>query len=129
MKYARLSPITPPNCSPHVSATNTSPFCNMSMTVWWFSRTGVFALQAAESTSAMSGRVGIICSVTARPISFFSECKICQPASHWLRYPCWLSPSASSADMSFSFASSASGTLGRPSGNRSNGFCAVYASI
>ena len=73
--------------------------------------------------------MGIICRVTARPTSILFGCRTCQPASHWLRYPRAFNPRTSSADMSFSFSSRSSGTFGRPSGNRSNGFCAVYLII
>src|ERR1035437_1850232 len=88
-----------------------------------------FARRAAASVSATSGRVGIICKVRARPISRFWGCRTCHPASHWLRKPRWARPSTSSADMSFILTNRSSGTLGLPSGKRSNGFWALYCSI
>src|SRR5580658_7995111 len=70
------------------------------------------------------------CAVTARPTSFFSGCRICQLPSYWLRN---FSPGStahtSSADRSLHFSSSASGTLGRPSSKRANGFSFVYSII
>src|ERR1035437_8715914 len=88
-----------------------------------------FARSAAASVSATSGRLGIICKVRARPISRFWGCRTCHPASHWLRKPRWARPSTSSADMSFILTNRSSGTLGLPSGKRSNGFWAVYCII
>ena len=87
------------------------------------------ALGNVRWASGYSGRAGIICSVTARPIRVFSGWRTCHPASHWFRKPRAFNPRTSSDDMSFSFSSNASGTFGRPSGNRSNGFWAVYLII
>src|ERR1051325_5733477 len=67
-----------------------------------------------------------------RPTSFFSGCRMRQLPSYGLVNPLlWLPSTAhtSSAESPLHFSRMESGTLGRPSSNRSNGFLAVYFTI
>ena len=88
-----------------------------------------FAAASWSAISAISGRAGMYCAVTARPTSFLPGWRICQPPSNWLGYPARVSTDQISSELSSRiFSNRASGTFGRPSSNRPYGFLAVYFS-
>src|ERR1022692_2842033 len=60
------------------STTITSPGCSMSMTVWMRRRPGPFFSASACMAPATSGRVGMNCTVKARPTSFLPGFRIFQ---------------------------------------------------
>ncbi|PYQ38406.1 MAG: hypothetical protein DMF77_24180 [Acidobacteria bacterium] len=102
----------------------------MSMAVWLNMRGSPAALARSFITVSRSGRTGMNCTVNARPTSFRSGWSTRKSPAYWLRKPSFGSTAkTSSEDKPRARSMSASGTLGRPSANRSNGLCAVNSII
>src|ERR1035437_1658869 len=125
--------MVPPSFFPKRSTTRTSPGCNMSSAYWLLKFRMPAACVLAVTTASRSERAGMNCTVNERPTIFFPGCRTSQSPTNWL-YPPPPPPRPpgtviSSWERPLALSIRASGTFGRPSGNRSPVHALVYSTI